>query len=685
MVIAFWGNRVKLVHWIVAIVLLFVVAPLQGAFAASEFSRAWNNPNTSIVLDAYEYTPIDWNQIPNNERLAGFINKATEGLKPTANCGRNALCKVRWRRYVAARELFHTRKTLAKAFGLKWGAYHLGRPGNPIRQADHFLEFANPGPDDLVSIDIEENNDNKWMSLEDAEIFAERIKEKLGRYPVLYTNHVTARHIALNQEKYPLLSRLNLWYARYRATLPGSFPMGNWDSYTIWQFSSHINCSDDFCLKRINGTNRWIDVNVVNLPPEEMKRQWPFNKLTARVPSAPESTDADVLVAQKNTGQSSSKADATLLTGYAADRQSVPSSVRAIQDLLGQSKLRPNPGLRKDIDRSVRMAVQISKVPLPSWRHVALGEELVAPAKTNNVVRAPAKAIKMRHAAKTAMAAATKRVVRKMGAIRAGANGRAVAKATNLQSQLLKQYLAESGGNAADWGLSTEVARIAEAQATTSAEVAPIKTAALVIQHDIPVSVEAESKPPVMAVTGRVPLPSWRKGTLFTQPAKVPVVAAALPVAAKAEVEAEVLAPKMALKGPAPVPSWRPGMKFAAIAVVDPEPIKAEIAPPKMAIKGNVTLPTWRPGTAVAEDNVTVAEPAPAILVPVKPNVVVVIKPDVPVVEGAAPVMLVKGKVAMPRWRPVAAAIVGKPLRKQSEEAHSVVPIPTWRPDRSLI
>ena len=199
---------VKSVHWIVASVLLLAAASLQGAWAASEFSRAWKSPNSSIVLDAYEYTVIDWSKIKNNQRLAGFINKATEGLRPRSNCRKNSVCRLRWRRYAAAKELYHTRKTLAKTLGLKWGAYHLGRPGNPIKQARHFLEFARPGPDDLVAIDIEENDPKRWMSLQEAEVFSQYIYERLGRYPILYTNHSTARYIAQNRAELPLLSRL---------------------------------------------------------------------------------------------------------------------------------------------------------------------------------------------------------------------------------------------------------------------------------------------------------------------------------------------------------------------------------------------------------------------------------------------------------------------------------------------
>ncbi len=258
-----------------------VASAVSTTAQSSDFNRTWHKANSSIVLDAYEYTPIDWTKMRNNKRLAGFINKASDGLSPSASCKGNSVCRLKWRRYVATRELYHTRKAIAKELGMKWGAYHLARPGNPIQQANHFLDFTKPDKDDLLALDIEHNDPTKWMSLGDGEIFARVIKRRTGRYPVLYTNHSTSKFIAANKEKYPLLSRLNLWYARYKPSMQGAFPMGHWKSYTLWQFSSMVNCSDRSCPWRINGAGNWIDVNVVAMSPEQLRKEWPFAKLRA--------------------------------------------------------------------------------------------------------------------------------------------------------------------------------------------------------------------------------------------------------------------------------------------------------------------------------------------------------------------------------------------------------------------
>ena len=189
------------------------------------------------------------------------------------------LCKALFKRHAVARELFQTRRAMAKSLGLKWGAYHLGRPGNPIDQANNFIDFAEPAARRAGGDRHRGERPNKWMSLTDAEEFARHIQRRLGRFPVLYTNGATARYIAANRDKYPLLSRLPLWYARYKPEIGMHFPKGNWESFALWQFSSQANCNDRRCPIRIAGTPTDIDVNVAALTPAELAQAWPFGGL----------------------------------------------------------------------------------------------------------------------------------------------------------------------------------------------------------------------------------------------------------------------------------------------------------------------------------------------------------------------------------------------------------------------
>jgi GH25 family lysozyme M1 (1,4-beta-N-acetylmuramidase) len=269
-----------IVRSLAALTLLLLAA---GAAAASEFTQPWLDRDRALVLDAYEYNPIDWTALAGDKRIVGFINKASDGVPPPYRCvgdeTERRLCSALWKRYSVARELFLTRRMMANSLGLEWGAYHLGRPGDPIAQANHFIDYAQPGPKDLMAIDIEENDPEKWMSLADAEEFARHVWRRVGRFPVLYTNGSTAKHIADNRHRYPVLSRLPLWYARYKPDIAGHFPKGNWQSYTLWQFSAQANCNDRRCPYRVPGTRNDIDVNVAAMTAAELRDAWPFGQL----------------------------------------------------------------------------------------------------------------------------------------------------------------------------------------------------------------------------------------------------------------------------------------------------------------------------------------------------------------------------------------------------------------------
>jgi GH25 family lysozyme M1 (1,4-beta-N-acetylmuramidase) len=266
----------------VALASVFAAAAPVPAHA-SDFSQPWFRSDRALVIDAYEYNAIDWQKLATNKRIVGFINKASDGLPPPYDCTGNEtevkLCKALWKRHAVARELFQTRKIVAKSLGLKWGAYHLARPGNPIDQANNFIDFAEPGPDDLIALDIEDVDSAEWMSLEDAEEFARHVHRRIGRFPILYTNGATAQHIADNRDKYPLLSRLPLWYARYKPEIGMHFPTGNWQGYALWQFSSQANCDDHSCPYRVAGAPNDIDVNVASMNTDELRKAWPFDRL----------------------------------------------------------------------------------------------------------------------------------------------------------------------------------------------------------------------------------------------------------------------------------------------------------------------------------------------------------------------------------------------------------------------
>jgi len=268
---------------VLAIASVVLMCLVSAGSAASEFVRPWAQNDRALIVDAYEHNEIDLTRIVTDQRVAAFIHKGSDGLAPDYHCSGNQterkLCRQTWRRYIIARELYHTRRALAKALGLKWGAYHLGRPGNPIEQAQHFLQYTDPSDEDVMVLDIEDNKPDTYMSLDDAERFARYIQKRTGRWPMLYTNGSTSLYIARNRDRFPVLSRLPLWYARYKPSIASHFPKGHWKTYDIWQFATQINCNKRSCPYRLPGTNLDIDINVVDMSVEELKSAWPIDQL----------------------------------------------------------------------------------------------------------------------------------------------------------------------------------------------------------------------------------------------------------------------------------------------------------------------------------------------------------------------------------------------------------------------
>ena len=268
---------------------LFALMPALAADAdASEFNQPWKSKDRALIIDGYEYNEFDLVELGKDKKIAAFIHKGSDGLAEKYRCDGDAaeidLCKTKWRRYAVGKELYQTRRAFAKTMGLKWGAYHLARPGNPVEQAEHFIEYTNPTEDEAIVLDIEAIDADKWMSLADAEIFARHIHMRLGRWPMLYTNGNTAKFIAKNRMQYQILSRLPLWYARYKPDIKDHFPMGNWDSYGIWQFQAQINCNKRRCPYRVKGANNDIDVNVVNMSVAALRSIWPMDELLEMKP-----------------------------------------------------------------------------------------------------------------------------------------------------------------------------------------------------------------------------------------------------------------------------------------------------------------------------------------------------------------------------------------------------------------
>jgi lysozyme len=145
--------------------------------------------------------------------IVGVINKATQGfthVDPTfkANCKK------------------------AKGESLLLGAYHFGAGGDPIAQADFFLNTVRPTKAALFVLDFEHNPTGTSMSLDEAREFVSYVKHKAGRWPVLYAGSYLREKLGSAPDS--ILSNCPLWLAQYGPTpiVPAA-----WQGWTMWQYT----------------------------------------------------------------------------------------------------------------------------------------------------------------------------------------------------------------------------------------------------------------------------------------------------------------------------------------------------------------------------------------------------------------------------------------------------------------
>src|SRR6266576_3871178 len=139
--------------------------------------------------------------------------------------------------------------------GLLWGAYHYANGSDPVRQADHFLSVVSDARAQadplsrpasvLLVLDFEKNGHypGGTMRVDQAVAFVERIHERTGKYPGIYSGEYHLRQVLNSPKVSPtykrVLSNCWLWIANYhyepRATAP-------WSLWSLWQY-----CGDGRC------------------------------------------------------------------------------------------------------------------------------------------------------------------------------------------------------------------------------------------------------------------------------------------------------------------------------------------------------------------------------------------------------------------------------------------------------
>lgn len=230
-------------------------APFDSlADGPAKYQAPWKNPQTVIVIDAYQGNAIDWTKMATDPRVAGVIHRSSIGLSVDTK--------------------YSARKAEAKKRGYLWGAYHLGRAGDAVEQAKFFLKTVGNDPSDLWALDLEDTSNSSMMNIDGSIQFMEYVYKQTGRVPVVYANQSVTQTLSAKLAQSAVMKKARLWYARFRTDIP-SMPKGLWPTYFLWQFSSEINCSSTGrCLYNVPGTSFDMDINVFWGSKEALASQW---------------------------------------------------------------------------------------------------------------------------------------------------------------------------------------------------------------------------------------------------------------------------------------------------------------------------------------------------------------------------------------------------------------------------
>lgn len=167
---------------------------------------------------------------------------------------------------------FAANRLYAKRAGLLFGAYHFLRPGDMYAQADHFLEVVGDPRGMLLALDHEDAR----VSLNEAQAFMMRVKEKTGAYPVLYSGalikqQVAAVNFSAHASPDPSIfwGKIRLWVAQYGTVV--QWPRDVWPQWWLWQYTGDGAGPGP---RDVPGVGTGIDISTFYGTQDELRRDW---------------------------------------------------------------------------------------------------------------------------------------------------------------------------------------------------------------------------------------------------------------------------------------------------------------------------------------------------------------------------------------------------------------------------
>jgi len=201
-----------------------------------------------VIVDLSHFDDVrDWDAVK-TFGILGVINKATEGP--------GLIDKT-----------YPIRRTPALDHDILYGAYHFLRPGDPVAQADHFLDVAlnvaKPG-ELLLALDHEDAQ----VPLDNAKRWLRHVFEKTGRRAVLYSGFLIKKQ--LGDDLDPFLKQHRLWLSHFssRPRCPK-----NWTAPWIIQFTGDGEGPEPHQVPGIDIPGG-IDLNHYGSTPAQLRAEW---------------------------------------------------------------------------------------------------------------------------------------------------------------------------------------------------------------------------------------------------------------------------------------------------------------------------------------------------------------------------------------------------------------------------
>jgi lysozyme len=224
----------------------------------------------NMVIDLSHWNNVASFQEVKNDGIVGVIHKATEGFD-----------------YVDPDYL--ERRSLAQAAGLMWGSDHFGVGGDDAEQAKFFLSTVQPGPHDLLALDLEENPVGSSMTLQEAEAFVNQVQSATARWPGVYSGGYIKG--TLGNPTNTLLANCWLWLAQWEQVpvVPAA-----WEFWTLWQYTDGQLGLGPYSVVGVGMCDR----DKFNGPLVQLRKLWGYKEMGD---GAPQSACNPHQVAKKST------------------------------------------------------------------------------------------------------------------------------------------------------------------------------------------------------------------------------------------------------------------------------------------------------------------------------------------------------------------------------------------------